>query len=294
MHCQNLKLSIGLNTTVKPQLNFYFRFMLSFPCAKINIGLNVLRKREDGYHDISSCFYPVRLFDALEITPAAEMTLHISGMTWQEDLEKNSCMLAYRALSEITKLPAYSINLIKKIPVGAGLGGGSSDAASMLKMLNEEAEMKLEDARLEAIAARIGSDCPFFIQARPAIASGRGEVLIPSDLSLKGYFIVLVKPDFQISTTTAYQDVQPSIPAIGLEDALKSPISMWKDLIKNDFETHLFKSYPELAIIKDEFYKKGALYASLSGSGSVVYGIFKTLPAAADFIVSGTITICEG
>lgn len=268
--------------------------MLSFPCAKINIGLNVLRKRADGYHDISSCFYPVKLFDALEITAATEMTLDISGMTWQEDLEKNSCMVAYRALSKLADLPAFAISLIKKIPVGAGLGGGSSDAASMLKMLNEQEDMKLGLETLESIAARIGSDCPFFIQSRPAIATGRGEVLMPSAVSLKGYFIALVKPDFQISTTTAYQDVKPALPEITLEEALNSPISEWKNLIKNDFEAHLFKLYPELPVIKTEFYANGAIYASLSGSGSVVYGIFQNRPDASLFDKLGMVTICEG
>lgn len=268
--------------------------MLSFPCAKINIGLNVLRKRTDGYHDISSCFYPVKMFDALEITPAPEMKLNISGMTWQEGLEKNSCMLAYKALAEIAPLPAYSINLIKKIPVGAGLGGGSSDAASMLKMLNEEADMKLGVETLEAIAARIGSDCPFFIQARPALATGRGEVLAPSPVDLNGYYILLIKPDFQISTTTAYRDVEPHLPELPLEQALDSPISTWKDLIKNDFEEHLFLLYPRLAEIKSRLYEQGAIYASLSGSGSVVYGIFSDLPASAGFNDLGAVTICEG
>lgn len=268
--------------------------MLCFPCAKINIGLNVLRKRADGYHDISSCFYPVKLFDALEITAAFEMTLDISGITWQEDLEKNSCMLAYRALSKLAELPAFTISLIKKIPVGAGLGGGSSDAASMLKMLNEIAGINLKPDALEVIAARIGSDCPFFIQSKPAIATGRGEVLMPSSVSLKGFFIALIKPDFQISTIIAYRDIKPGIPEITLEKALKSPIREWKNLIKNDFESHLFKLYPELDVIKTKLYANGAIYASLSGSGSVVYGIFSTRPEPQDFDKLGAVTICEG
>ncbi len=268
--------------------------MLSFPCAKINIGLDVLRKRADGYHDISSLFYPVKLFDALEITTATEMALDISGITWQEDLEKNSCMMAYRAMSTLADLPAFAISLIKKIPVGAGLGGGSSDAASMLKMLNQIAGMNLKPDALEVIAARLGSDCPFFIQSIPAIATGRGEVLMPSSVSLKGYFIALIKPDFQISTITAYQEVQPGIPEITIEKALNSPITEWKNLIKNDFESHLFKLYPELAVIKTELYANGAIYASLSGSGSVVYGIFLNQPDPSLFDQLGTVTICEG
>jgi len=268
--------------------------MLSFPCAKINIGLNVLRKRADGYHEISSCFYPVKLFDALEITIATEMSLDISGLIWQEDLEKNSCMLAYRALSKLADLPPFAISLIKRIPLGAGLGGGSSDAASMLKMLNNMANMNLGSDMLEVIAARIGSDCPFFIQSKPAIATGRGEVLRPSSVSLKGYFIALVKPDFEISTTTAYLGVKSGIPEITLEEALSLPIMEWKNLIKNDFETHLFKLYPELAIIKTELYASGAIYASLSGSGSVVYGIFPNQPDTSELDKLGTVTICQG
>lgn len=268
--------------------------MLSFPCAKINIGLNILRKRNDGYHDISSCFYPVGLSDALEIIPAAEMKLNISGMAWQEELEKNSCLLAYRALSELADLPCYSINLIKKIPVGAGLGGGSADAAFMLKMLNEDNGMGLSIPVLEGIAARIGSDCPFFIQAKPALATGRGEVLAPAAVSLAGYHIVLVKPDFQISTTTAYKDIQPSEPEISLETALELPVSSWKGLVKNDFEPHLFVLYPQLAAIKEALYDRGAVYASLSGSGSVVYGIFSELQTENGFSDLGEVTVCAG
>lgn len=267
--------------------------MLSFPHAKINLGLNILRKREDGFHDISSCFYPVKLFDALEIIPADTMNLTIRGLEWHESAEDNHCMKAYRALERLYTLPAYSIDLLKKIPVGAGLGGGSADAAFMLTMLNKAAGLNLSFTELEAIAARLGSDCPFFIQAKPVMISGRGERLSPSSVCLNGYYLVLIKPAFQISTAFAYKGVHPKIPSLPLNEALDLPITEWKEHVKNDFETHLFPEYPELSRIKSGLYKKGALYASLSGSGSVVYGIFQREPATHEFQQFGTVMISE-
>lgn len=267
--------------------------MLSFPHAKINLGLNILRRREDGFHDITSCFYPVRLYDALEIIPAEAMNLTIRGIEWSEQAEDNHCMKAYRALERLYKLPAYSIELLKKIPVGAGLGGGSSDAAFMLTMLNEAAGLDLGFDELEAIAARLGSDCPFFIQAKPVMVSGRGELLSPTAVSLTGYSLVLIKPSFQISTATAYKGVTPCIPEVPLEEALKLPLGDWKEQVRNDFETHLFPLYPDLGHIKSSLYERGAVYASLSGSGSVVYGIFKDQPDAVEFEQLGTVMISE-
>lgn len=286
--------------------------MIAFPNAKINIGLNVVSKREDGYHDIETVFYPVLLQDALEINPvrhvdAAQIRRRIeAGMLVQPDdpflrlyrhrtqEEVPYCSLemtgneypfpaadnlvtkAYLLLLKDFDLPAVEVKLHKHIPSGAGLGGGSSDCAAMISLLNRRFNLRMRDSLMESYAARLGSDCAFFIRNTPCIATGRGEILNPVDLSLKGYTILLVKPNVYVSTAQAYRGVTPKRPELSLADSIKLPVSEWKQCIVNDFETSVFAQFPLLADIKNRLYGLGAEYAAMSGSGSTVYGLFKT------------------
>ncbi len=250
--------------------------MITFPNAKINIGLNIVEKRPDGYHNLETVFYPVPLKDALEIVPSSKEkhSFHSSGILIEGDPEKNLVMKALHLLEKDFHLPVLSIYLEKAIPFGAGLGGGSADAAFMLKMLNELSGLNLPDSRLEDYASKIGADCPFFIKNKPVFASGTGNILKPVELSLNGYFLVLIKPDIQISTPEAYSFILPQKPEFSIKEWIKKPIIEWKDRIVNDFEKNIFAKYPAIAEIKEQLYDKGALYASMSGSGSSVFGIF--------------------
>jgi 4-diphosphocytidyl-2-C-methyl-D-erythritol kinase len=256
--------------------------MLCFPHAKINIGLNILNKRPDGFHNIETIFYPIGLSDVLEFIEAPDNSKQPiftnSGLLIDAPEEKNLCVKAYRLLQTDFNLPDIQIHLHKIIPFGAGLGGGSSDAAFMLKILNGYFNLKLSETRLIEYASKLGSDCAFFIYGKPCLATGRGEILTPIHLDLSDYSILLVKPNTHISTVEAYSGVTPSIPENSLHELIKLPISNWKNYIKNDFEEHLFETYPELKNIKAELYNLGALYAAMSGSGSSIYGIFKSLP----------------
>jgi 4-diphosphocytidyl-2-C-methyl-D-erythritol kinase len=251
--------------------------MLVFPNAKINLGLNVVEKRPDGYHNIETIFYPIGLSDVLEVEPSETCTdysFSSSGIKIEGDPENNLIVKAYRLLRSQYQFPAVDISLIKQIPFGAGLGGGSSDAAFMLRALNELFELKITPKKLEKLAVKLGADCPVFVRNKPVFASGVGNVFKSIDLSLKGYFLILVKPDIHISTPEAYSLLIPEIPEISLSELIKQPISEWKNLIKNDFEKSVFARYPSIEIIKNKLYEIGAIYASMSGSGSSVYGIF--------------------
>ncbi|MDD4847525.1 MAG: 4-(cytidine 5'-diphospho)-2-C-methyl-D-erythritol kinase [Bacteroidales bacterium] len=254
--------------------------MILFPNCKINLGLYVTEKRSDGYHNLETVFYPVPLEDALEIVPAdnAKTTLSVSGMTISDDPEKNLVMRAFRLLEHDFQLPAVHIFLHKNIPFGAGLGGGSSDAAFALKLLNELFSLKLDTITLQKYAVKLGADCPFFIQNQPMVATGIGEILHPADLSLKGYWMVIVKPPCSVSTQEAYSGVVPQHPKMTMQQQISKPITEWKKLIFNDFEKHIFQKYPLIADIKQTMYAQQALYASMSGSGSSVYGIFEKEP----------------
>jgi 4-diphosphocytidyl-2-C-methyl-D-erythritol kinase len=253
--------------------------MISFPNAKINIGLNILRRRNDGYHDIETIFYPVKLCDILEIIenpPDSHLpAFHNTGLQMDVPLDKNLCIKAYHLLKNEHKLPEISIHLHKIIPFGAGLGGGSSDAVFTVTLLNKFFSLGLTNDKIKNYALMLGSDCVFFTENKPLIARGRGELIEHVDLSLTGYNIVIVKPQFGISTIEAYSEVIPHKPACNLEDSIQTSIEKWPELIGNDFEKHLFDKYPELPKIKEKLYKIGALYASMSGSGSAIYGIFK-------------------
>ena len=254
--------------------------MITFPNAKINLGLDVVEKRPDGYHNLETVFYPIPLCDILEITPAKEKdapdyTFTMYNAVFEGDDNDNLVVKAYKALAADHKLPKVDISLYKHIPTGAGLGGGSADAAFALKMLNEIAGLQLSNEKLQEYAATIGADCAFFIGNTPAHATGIGNILSPTPCNLNGYHIVLVKPDIHISTKDAYSLVTPAVPQTALTEIAKRPVAEWRDTMKNDFEKSVFAKHPSMERIKDELYAMGALYASMSGSGSSFFGIFE-------------------
>lgn len=250
--------------------------MILFPNAKINIGLNIISKRPDGYHNLESIFYPLAIKDALEVVEADELQFSSSGINIPGNADDNLCLKAYHLLKkDFTELPLVNIHLHKHIPIGAGLGGGSADASFFIRLLNQKFGLGMENFQMEHYASKIGSDCAFFIQNKPAYALEKGDQLSPLDLDLSNYFIVLVMPDFQVSTAEAYQGVYPAPVSAPLTELIKLPIEEWKLHIKNDFEPSVFSKYSAIARLKASLYESGALYASMSGSGSSVYGIFK-------------------
>lgn len=254
--------------------------MITFPNAKINLGLNIVEKRPDGYHNLETIFYPINLQDALEVTRREnndkEYTLHISGSPLEGEPEDNLVVKAYKLLKkDYPGLLPVDIHMYKHIPAGAGLGGGSSDAACMIKLLNDKFSLGLSTERMEEYAVKLGADCSFFIRNKPVFATGIGNLFEPVELSLKGYHIILIKPDIFVSTRDAFAEIKPVRPAVSLKEVVKQPIETWKSSMKNDFEDSVFKKFPEIAAIKDELYDLGAVYAAMSGSGSSVYGIFK-------------------
>jgi 4-diphosphocytidyl-2-C-methyl-D-erythritol kinase len=263
--------------------------MVRFPFIKINLGLQVLRKRPDGYHDINTAFYPVRhCFDALEIVPAEGKTaLHQSGIVVPGNPEENLVLKAYRLMAAnqsvqgLDPLPELDIHLLKRIPTGAGVGGGSSDASHMLLMLNEFAQLNLSKETLAQLAGQLGSDCPFFIQGVPMLGAGRGGALTPlPGLDLSAYYIRIIFPGIHVPTAEAYAGVVPDEKGESLEDILTRPVTEWKGRLENAFEPSVFARHPQLADIKQILYEEGALYAAMSGSGSSVFGIYDHLPAA--------------
>ena len=254
--------------------------MITFPNAKINLGLNIIEKRPDGYHNLETIFYPINLQDALEVTRREnndkEYTLHISGAPLEGEPEDNLVVKAYKLLKkDYPGLLPVDIHMYKHIRAGAGLGGGSSDAACMIKLLNDKFSLGLSTERMEEYAVKLGADCAFFIRNKPVFATGIGNLFEPVELSLKGYHIILIKPDIFVSTRDAFAEIKPVRPAVSLKEIVKQPMETWKNSMKNDFEDSVFKKFPEIAAIKDELYDLGAVYAAMSGSGSSVYGIFK-------------------
>ena len=254
--------------------------MITFPNAKINLGLNIVETRPDGYHNLETIFYPINLQDALEVTRREnndkEYTLHISGSPLEGEPEDNLVVKAYKLLKkDYPGLLPVDIHMYKHIPAGAGLGGGSSDAACMIKLLNDKFSLGLSTERMEEYAVKLGADCAFFIRNKPVFATGIGNLFEPVELSLKGYHIILIKPDIFVSTRDAFAEIKPVRPAVSLKEIVKQPMETWKNSMKNDFEDSVFKKFPEIAAIKDELYDLGAVYAAMSGSGSSVYGIFK-------------------
>lgn len=253
--------------------------MITFPNAKINLGLNIIEKRPDGYHNLETVFYPVPVEDALEVNILNESTqkfrLHQAGLEIAGEAENNLVVKAYKLLDERFNLPPIDIHLFKHIPSGAGLGGGSSDAAYMLKLLNEKFNLELSDENLEEYAAKLGADCAFFIRNTPTYAEGIGNIFSPISLSLKGYQIVLVKPDIFVSTREAFARIKPHRQEIPLKEVIKQPIEEWKERMVNDFEESVFPQFPAIKEIKEKLYEAGAIYAAMTGSGSSVFGLFK-------------------
>lgn len=253
--------------------------MLTFPNAKINLGLNITEKRPDGYHNLETIFYPVPIEDALEINILNEgnrkFRLHQAGLEIEGEAESNLVVKAYKLLDDQFNLPPVDIHLFKHIPSGAGLGGGSADAAFMLKLLNNKFELGLPDDTLEEYAAKLGADCAFFIKNRPTYAEGIGNIFSPLPLSLRGYRIWLVKPDIFVSTRDAFAKIKPHHPEMSLKEIAQLPVEEWNGRMVNDFEESVFPQFPTIGEIKEEMYRQGAVYASMSGSGSSVYGLFK-------------------
>jgi 4-diphosphocytidyl-2-C-methyl-D-erythritol kinase len=249
--------------------------MVRFPNAKINLGLKVINKRSDNYHNIETIFYPIALRDALEIIPSKEMQFEVSGLEVTGNPEDNLCLKAYRLLKkDFPQLPNLKIHLHKTIPAGAGLGGGSSDGAFMLKMLNEKFRLQLTEEALTNYALQLGSDCPFFIINQPCFATGRGEILTPVILDLSGYTIIVVNPEIHVSTKEAFSKLTPKQREKSMSGIVLQPVSIWKEELENDFEKFIFDLYPAIKEIKDEMYAAGAEYASMTGTGSTVFGIF--------------------
>jgi 4-diphosphocytidyl-2-C-methyl-D-erythritol kinase len=252
-------------------------YMLCFPNCKINLGLYVTRKREDGYHDLETVFYPVQVHDVLEIVDAKETMLHASGLPITGDAAGNLVLKAYELLRTAfpEKMQPADIFLHKVIPMGAGLGGGSADGAFMLRLLNDHFQLGVSDEELAAYALQLGSDCPFFVYNAPKFATGRGEQMSDVAIDLSKYGIQFVCPDMHVSTGKAFSMITPKAATYDLRELRSLPIEQWKDHITNDFELPVFKEHRVLAEIKKQLYKAGALYASMSGSGSAIYGIFE-------------------
>jgi len=252
--------------------------MIVFPNAKINLGLNITEKRPDGYHNLETVFYPVHIEDALEVVPLKdsdkELELQVFGTPIAGNPEDNLVVKAYRLLKDRFNLPAISIYLQKHIPSGAGMGGGSADGAFMLKLLNDKFSLELSEEELEAIASRLGADCPFFIKNEPTFATGTGNIFSPINISLKGLYILIIKPEIFVSTRDAFSLITPAYPSKRITEIIQRPVEEWKNNLVNDFEKSVFAQYPEIGNAKDKLYKAGAIYASMSGSGSSLYGIF--------------------
>ncbi len=253
--------------------------MVVFPNAKINLGLNIIEKRQDGDHNIESCFYPIPFTDALEVIESKKLSFTSSGIPIPGNSKDNLCLKAYHLLKGQFDIPPVAIHLHKHIPIGAGLGGGSADGAFMIKLLNEKFNLEISVEEQEKLAGQLGSDCPFFIQNKPVFVEGTGNVFSDIDFSLKGYYLALALPNVYVSTPNAYASIIPVKSSINLKSMLQNtPVQAFQGVVKNDFETPVFKKYSALELIKQELIKQGALYASMSGSGSAVYGIFKEVP----------------
>lgn len=252
--------------------------MVLFPNCKINLGLNIIRKREDGYHDLETVFYPIALKDALEAIRTGEQGIRFSssGLAVAGNPDDNLCVKAYRLLQQdFPEMGGIEMHLHKQIPMGAGLGGGSADGAFALLLLNRLFTLELSEEQLIRYALQLGSDCPFFILNKACLATGRGEKMQPVALDLSGYRFVLINPCIHVSTAQAFGGIQPQTPAKSIAEIIQLPISQWKELLVNDFEKNVATLYPEIAAIKEELYAQGALYASMTGSGSTVYGLFE-------------------
>ena len=257
--------------------------MIRFPISKINLGLNVVERRPDGYHNLETVFYPVAIQDALEVQvmddafpSAVDCDLKVSNLPIEGDEQRNLVVRAYQLLKqEFPQLPRVHAHLFKNIPTQAGMGGGSSDCAAMLLLLNDLFGLGLSQQQLIDRAARLGADCPIFILNAPAYAEGIGEQLQPIDLQLHGWYLAVVRPDIPVSTKEAFSLISPHRPAVNCRDVVMQPVETWRDLLINDFEQSVFALHPEIADIKKRLYQMGAAYAAMSGSGSAVFGLFR-------------------
>lgn len=254
--------------------------MIRLANCKINLGLDVLRRREDGFHDLETVMLPVaEMYDVVEVEMVdGEVEFEQSGLVVDCPIEDNLCVKALRLMQRLYGVGSARIRLDKRVPFGAGLGGGSSDATAVILALNELCGLNLGEERLVEIAAMIGSDTAFFVRNTPQFCTGRGEVMQPVELPLQGMWLAVAKPQQGVSTKEAYSGVRPAVPAVRLSEALARPIEEWRRVVKNDFEAHIFVSHPEIAELKNAMYEAGAIYASMSGSGSAVFGIFADEP----------------
>lgn len=261
--------------------------MLTLPCAKLNLGLNIINKRHDGYHNLETVFIPIPLYDVMEINLMDERfpsetacDIKITGNKIECEDNDNIVIKAYNLIASEYNIPRIHVHLFKKIPSQAGMGGGSSDAAYMLKALNKMFELNITNQELKKYAARLGADCAFFIESTPVFATGIGDSLTPVNIKsiLSNYYVAIVKPSIAISTKNAYAHINPHHPQKCCKEIIKQPIETWKHELINDFEEQAFKEYPELQKIKNSLYEHGAIYAQMSGSGSAMFGIFKDKP----------------
>jgi 4-diphosphocytidyl-2-C-methyl-D-erythritol kinase len=253
--------------------------MISFPNAKINIGLHITEKRPDGFHNLETVFFPVGWSDILEFAESDQLQFTSSGIQIPGDPDSNLVMKAYRLIKNEYQIPALKIHLHKQIPFGAGLGGGSSDAVFMLLMLNRWFELNIPEQKLLEYAAILGSDCPFFILNKPVYATGRGEIMNIIDLKLNGLSLLIIKPPYEVSTANAFRFVNPQKSDVSFPELMKQPVANWRNLVVNQFESSVFQQFPAIKQLIHILYEQGAEYASMSGSGSSVFGLFKELPA---------------
>lgn len=275
--------------------------MISFPIAKINLGLNVVEKRPDGYHNLQTIFYPVPIKDALEVQVMDEAfpsdfdcDLKVTNITIEGDEQRNLVVRAYQLLKQdFPTLPRIHTHLWKGIPTQAGMGGGSSDCAYMMLLLNQQFQLGLTDEQLIEYAARLGADCAFFILSRPCYAEGIGEKLQPIDLSLSGYYIAVVRPDIPVPTKEAFSRIRPHYPTQNCRETVMQPIDTWRDTLINDFEESVFALHPEIGDIKQRLYDIGATYAAMSGSGSALFGLFKKQPDSLSQAFPNMFTFCN-
>ena len=260
--------------------------MITFPIAKINLGLNVVEKRLDGYHNLQTVFYPVPIMDALEIAPMSEgfpsdvdCDLKVTNIHIEGDEQRNLVVRAYQLLKkDFPSLPRIHTHLWKGIPTQAGMGGGSSDCAYMIRLLNETFDLQLTNEQMQQYAAQLGADCAFFVESVPCYAEGIGEQLEPISLDLSGWYIGVVRPDIPVPTKEAFSRIHPHYPSLNCREVVMQPVETWRDNLINDFEESVFALHPEIGAVKEQLYKMGATYAAMSGSGSALFGLFKEEP----------------
>ena len=252
--------------------------MICFPNGKINLGLRVLSKRPDGFHNIETLFYPIPIRDAMEFIPANSFQLNISGFPIREEIKNNLIYKTWALLHKNYNIPPMQVHLHKAIPTGSGLGGGSANVAFFIQAANTYFKLGMNENTMKSLAGQLGSDCPFFIENKAAFATGKGEILKAATINLRGKYLFVIKPEIQISTQKAYSMVQTGKPKNDLSEIISRPIVQWKGLLMNDFEESIFKLHPEIGNLKESLYNMGAVYASMSGSGSAVFGIFENKP----------------